>query len=118
METKMEAQKPPMGPPPGEGQEMGGDDGGGAKAVVTSINNGLMKLKEMVSSVPSVSDDTKAKLDSLIQGYQSLIQEIAGGGGGEPAPGPSGPGPQGPPPPRGGMGRATAMGGINGKPAM
>jgi hypothetical protein len=106
--------KPPMGP---QGQGEPQEEGGGAKQVVTSINNNLLKLKELIGGVPSVSDEVKAELDALIQGYQGLIQKIAGGGQGQPGPGAAAPS-EGPMPPRGGMGRASSMGGPGAKPAM
>jgi hypothetical protein len=77
--------------PAAESQEHGG---GPATQLVSQIYSGLSKLTQMIAQ--SGDDATAQKAGALLQGFESLVEELGATPGGEapaPAPGAGGSGP-------------------------
>lgn len=84
-------QQPPQAPQapapqPQQPEAQGQDSSKGVQGLITGINTDMLKFKEVLMSVPSIPEEQKAQLDSLIQGYQQFVMGLAKAGGQPQAP--------------------------------
>lgn len=70
--------------PPAEGGAPAAPKGGGAREIVSGIHTGLMELMDMMGQSSAVDDDDKAKLGSLIQGFQEFVEGLGSAPGAAP----------------------------------
>lgn len=77
--------------------------GGSATDLVANIHSEMTKLMDIMQATPAVGDDDKAKLASVIQGYQQFVQGLSEAPGAAKPAAPQAPAPTGPMPMEAGM---------------
>lgn len=86
--------------PAAQGKPQAGQ--GGATELVASIHDKMTELMDLLEGSPAIGEDDKAKLASLIQGYQGFVQGLSAPAG-QSAPKPQAPVAKGPAPMEAGM---------------